>query len=136
MFKLKKNLKLIFSLILAVVLSLGLFACGENNGNKNPSLADPNVTHSEITSSVTLDKNHLNADGSSKDFLKDGIGLATLVRSTDGDTANFKLQTTKGEIITIRFYCIDTPESTGLMEKWGKPASNFTKEKLSDWNLL
>ena len=131
MFKLKKNLKLLFSLILAVVLSLGLFACGENE-NKNPSLADPNLTHSAVTESVKLDLNYLNSDGSSKDFVEDGIGLAKVMRIADGDTANFKLQSANGQQVTIRFYCIDTPESTGLMEKWGKPASNFTKEILGN----
>ena len=132
MFKLKKNLKLIFSLILAVVLSLGLFACGEDNNGGNTSLADPNVTHSSITESVKLQKKYTDDNGKSKDFVKDGIGLATVSRFTDGDTANFTLKSEKGETITIRFYCVDTPESTGLMEKWGKPASNFTREKLTN----
>lgn len=120
---------------MALVLSLGLFACGENNNNNNnnpPTLADPNVTHSAITESVALDKEYLDEKGNSKDFLKDGIGLAKVTRIADGDTANFQLLTKKGDNITIRFYCIDTPESTGLMEKWGKPSSNFTREILNN----
>lgn len=123
---------------MAVVLSFGLLACNEKTGKteekveEKPSLADPNITHSSITESVKLDKEYLNADGTSKDFIQDGIGLAQLVRIADGDTASFKLKSKSGTHLTIRFYCIDTPESTGLMEKWGKPASNFTREILSN----
>lgn len=67
-------------------------------------------------------------------FIDDGIGAATLVTATDGDTATFKLSTTSSSTnestVRIRFYAIDTPESTGTVEKWGKAASNFTKDKL------
>lgn len=70
----------------------------------------------------------LNVAYAGKDFIEDGIGLATLTKTTDGDTANFKL--VGGKMVTIRFYGIDTPESTGSIEKWGKPASMFTAERL------
>lgn len=142
MFKLKQKLKLVFSLITAVVLLFGLLACNSSEKTENekteqpqgqiPSLADPNVTHSSVTDTVMLNKEYLNSDGSSKDFVEDGIGLATVIRIADGDTATFRLKSKSGNSVTIRFYCIDTPESTGLMEKWGKPASNFTREILSN----
>lgn len=79
--------------------------------------------YDEITRKCTL-----NASYSGKDFIKDGIGSATLIRSTDGDTANFKLAS--GNSVTIRFHGIDTPESTGSIEKWGKSASMFVEERL------
>lgn len=52
--------------------------------------------------------------------------------SVDGDTAKFELN---GEIITVRFLGIDTPETvhpTKGEEPYGKDASNFTKEKLQN----
>ena len=52
--------------------------------------------------------------------------------SVDGDTAKFELN---GEIITVRFLGIDTPETvhpTKGEEPYGKEASNFTKEKLKN----
>lgn len=55
----------------------------------------------------------------------------------DGDTTHFdtppiKVNDTKTiSILKARYLSIDTPESTGLIEEWGKKASNFTKEKLS-----
>lgn len=48
---------------------------------------------------------------------------ATLVKCTDGDTANFKIN---GKVYKTRFLFIDTPESTTQVEPLGKEASNFT----------
>ena len=50
----------------------------------------------------------------------------------DGDTTHFYVPESvidKG-ILKARYIAINTPESTGQIEEWGKKASNFTKEKL------
>jgi len=51
----------------------------------------------------------------------------------DGDTVHFNVQDEQfpDGILKLRFLGINTPESTGKIEQWGKKASNFTKEKLS-----
>lgn len=98
---------------MAVVLSFGLLACKENE-------IDKNKTYQEITEKCILDIPYEN-----KSFIKDGIGTAKLTRISDGDTASFMLES--GEYVTIRFYGIDTPESTGEVDKWGVSASLFTK---------
>lgn len=64
------------------------------------------------------------------DFFKDGIGECTLKSPIDGDTAHFYCVENNTEILKARFYGIDTPESTGNVQPYGKKASNFTKEKL------
>lgn len=64
-----------------------------------------------------------------KNFITDGIGEAKLTKTTDGDTASFQLLDS-GNAVTIRFYGIDTPESTGGVEKWGKSASMFVEKIL------
>ena len=52
----------------------------------------------------------------------------------DGDTTHFK--TTDGTVIgtldhiKARYLAINTPESTGVIEPWGKKASNYTKGQL------
>ena len=61
-------------------------------------------------------------------FFNDGYGYATLVSPTDGDTASFKIGT---QTVRLRFYSVNTPESTGSVEKWGKNASLFTEGKLN-----
>jgi endonuclease YncB( thermonuclease family) len=67
----------------------------------------------------------LTKDYSGKAFLTDGIGQVTLVEKIDGDTAHFKQ--TSGSTLTIkgRYNCIDTPESTGMVEPWGHGASEY-----------
>ena len=51
----------------------------------------------------------------------------------DGDTTHFNSSSlgTNG-IAKARYLAVNTPESTGKIEEWGKPASNFTKDKLSN----
>lgn len=72
----------------------------------------------------------LTADYEGKSFFDDGIAEVTLVSAIDGDTAHF-YEVGKTSLIKIRFLGIDTPESTGKIEEWGKAASNFTATALS-----
>ena len=52
----------------------------------------------------------------------------------DGDTTHFNVpeEIIDTGVLKARYLGINTPESTGNIEKWGKQASNFTKEKLSN----
>ena len=56
----------------------------------------------------------------------------TIHMHIDGDTTHFNLSTPidGSKILKARYLGVDTPESTGAIEKWGKKASNYTKEKL------
>lgn len=53
----------------------------------------------------------------------------TLDKCVDGDTAWFNID---GEKTKVRFLYIDTPESTNQIEAYGKEASDYTKEQLSN----
>lgn len=55
--------------------------------------------------------------------------MVTLSKCVDGDTAWFYLD---GKEIKTRFLAIDTPESTNKIEEYGKEASNFTCDKLTN----
>ena len=70
----------------------------------------------------------LGLDYTGKDFYTDGVEQVSLLTPIDGDTAHFT--TANGPTLKARFFGIDTPESTGKVQEWGVPASNFTKEKL------
>ena len=79
----------------------------------------------------------LTLDYEGHDFYQDGIGQMTLQyegQCIDGDTVHFTplVTTTSSERIKSRFYGVDTPESTGQIQMWGKEASDFTHEKV--WN--
>ncbi len=67
----------------------------------------------------------------------------TVKMHIDGDTTHFyinqsgninKISKTPGidGVLKARYLAINTPESTGKIEPWGKLASNFTKSKLED----
>ena len=72
----------------------------------------------------------LNLDYVGHTFLEDGIQEVTLKQHIDGDTDHFWLDDGQTEILKSRYYGIDTPESTGNIEPWGKKASAFTKEHI------
>ena len=111
-------MKRIFSLVLMVVLvasCCSLIACNK--------IADNTQFYDSVTKTLKLSKQY---DG--KSFISDGIGKATVDTYTDGDTTRFRLA--QGDVISIRYYQIDTPESTGGVEKWGKAASNFVEKQL------
>lgn len=57
--------------------------------------------------------------------------VVTVKQAIDGDTVHFNGSFGEFGVVKARFLGVDTPESTGKVEPWGKKASNFTKEKLS-----
>jgi len=62
-------------------------------------------------------------------------GLEVTVKTfIDGDTTHFNVpdSVVEGGVLKARYIAINTPESTGSIEPYGKTASNFTKEKLSN----
>ena len=97
-----------------------------------PNMEDfVDYVHTDTRARLTLD--YKNLDGSSRNFFTDGIGQVELRNAIDGDTAHFNpVNATGNEYIKTRFYGIDTPESTGQIQLWGKSASKFTSEKLKN----
>ena len=60
---------------------------------------------------------------------------ATVKSYIDGDTTHFYVETSADfpeGIIKARYLAIDTPESTGRLEEWGKAAAAHTKETLKN----
>ena len=62
--------------------------------------------------------------------LKQTVTVKTFV---DGDTTHFYVPNSlvDGGVLKARYLAVNTPESTGKIEEWGKAASKFTKSKLS-----
>lgn len=104
-------------LVVALSCVLVAVACDQNK------IADNTKYYDSVTKKLKLTKSY-----EGKSFMDDGIGVATVDAYTDGDTTRFLAGDKK---VTIRYYCIDTPESTGGVEKWGKAASLFVKDRLS-----
>lgn len=111
-----KQLQKIISLFLLLGMVAGCFlACREE---QEPLVAE----NTDFAASVTLDF--------SSDTLKEEVTVKTFV---DGDTTHFFVPTSVAEsgVLKARYLAINTPESTGKIEEYGKKASEFTKEKLS-----
>lgn len=66
----------------------------------------------------------------SSDSAKQEVTVKTFI---DGDTTHFNVPETLLEtgVLKARYISINTPESTGKVEEYGKTASEYTKEKLS-----
>ena len=109
----KKLIKILGPVMLSIATVPMVVACGGDN--KHDYVADTKLT----------------VDYQGKNFIKDGIGRVTLRQAIDGDTAHFYDQD-GSTIIKGRFNGIDTPESTGQLQPWGKGASKFTAEKLNN----
>lgn len=118
-------LKKIFFSLVAVCSLIGLAACKKDEPtNSIPESSEftfvDYVAETKLTQAVT---------GNSKFFGEDGIAYANLIRNVDGDTAIFRVD---GREMTARFLGVDTPESTGQVEEWGKTASKFTANILDN----
>ena len=133
--------KQILKLMLSSLFILTLAACGGSNDKESSSVSS-NVVSTNSTSSVIstsssnisteridyVAQTKIKSEGwKDKTFLADGVGVVTLARPVDGDTAHFYDGT---KIVEIRFNGVNTPESTGKVEPWGKAASDFTKGQL------
>lgn len=137
----------IFPKLFTLVLTIGMLTgCGPTSSPTDAPTETP--TSTETPSGPSMDdfidyvhddsraKLHLDykdENGESRDFFTDGVGQVELRNAIDGDTAHFDaINSTTSKYIKTRFYGIDTPESTGQIQLWGKSASKFTSEKLKN----
>lgn len=129
-----KNIKKILFLLI-LVLGLTVLACGEKEDSKTPTPEDPtDGPQKDENGFIIADTNHtdslkLESSYDNLSFLNDGIGEVSLTQCVDGDTAHFR-DLKSGKNFTARFLCINTPESTGRIDPWGKAASSFVASKL------
>lgn len=127
----KKFLKLLALIATLIVTLTSLFACNvPNNGGSGSSSSsssggtvDVPVEEIDYVSRLTLDMN--------SETLKQEVTVKIYI---DGDTTHFNVPNSvvEGGVLKARYLAINTPESTGKVEAFGKTASNFTKEKLSN----
>ena len=112
----KKSISPSLSLLLAVALVFSFASCKKSNTSGNNSTG-----HIDYAASVKLDP----ASGTAQQEV-------TVNAYVDGDTTHFKVPSSvmPGGILKGRYLGINTPESTGKIEEWGKTAAQFTKTAL------
>lgn len=116
-----KNVKRLVSLLLLICLVAGCFAGCQTDGKPTEPVGTEPLAVVDYVA-----KTKLNMDS---DTLKQEVTVKSYI---DGDTTHFNVPASVSEngILKARYLCVNTPESTGKIEEWGKKASNFTKEKL------
>ena len=95
---------------------------GESGGEQGGSSGGGSTEPVDFVSALKLDMNSPTAKAE-----------VTVKQYIDGDTTHFYLKsgTIDGSnVVKARYLAVDTPESTGRVEPWGKAAANFTKNKL------
>lgn len=110
--------RLISLLLLLCIIIGSLASCKPQQGAGD----QPTHEHVDYVSQVKLDMNSSTAKQE-----------VTMKMHIDGDTTHFYVPSdfdTMG-YIKARYLAINTPESTGKIEEWGKAASRFTEEKLT-----
>lgn len=118
-------MKKLLTLVLTALLVFSLTACEDDTDE--PKEVDTNL-YTKYTDETKMDFTY-----EGKNFLTDGVGEVTLSRCTDGDTAQFS---TGSNTFAVRFLGIDTPESTYRLDPWGKAASSYTCDKLTNASTI
>ena len=113
-------------LFLAALLSLtALVSCG--GGNNTSVTPSENTSISEELQFIDYASQFKYDENSTR--VKE---IVTVKNFVDGDTVHFNSANGKNGVLKARFLGVDTPESTGKVQNWGKTASNFTKNSLKD----
>lgn len=110
----------VLSLCLIGALLLGAsVGCGAKDGAEGES----KTGHVDYAASIKLDM--------SSDTVKQEVTVKSFV---DGDTTHFYVpeSVSAGGVLKARYLAVNTPESTGKIEEWGKTAAGFTREKLEN----
>ena len=126
-----KNISRLISLLLLICIIIGsLASChllpggDQGQGDQgNQGTEQPTHEHIDYVGQVKLDMNSSTAKQE-----------VTMKMHIDGDTTHFYVPSSFDTMgyIKARYLAINTPESTGKIEEWGKAASRFTEEKLTN----
>ncbi|MBQ6997598.1 MAG: thermonuclease family protein [Oscillospiraceae bacterium] len=122
-----RMLKKLLCLLMALCLAAGVLAgCGEPTNE--PAATDPTTVTNPPTENVDYAAS-LKLDMNSATAKQE----VTVKQFIDGDTTHFHVPSSlmPGGVLKARYLAVNTPESTGKIEEYGKKASSFTKEKLT-----
>ena len=106
----------LLSLVLLLAIVLSCAACGPAGSGGS------SVDTIDYAASVKLDM--------SSETAKEEVTVHSFI---DGDTTHFNLSSEidGSHVLKVRYLAINTPESTGKIEEFGKAAARFTRERLS-----
>ena len=118
--------KKIVSFLLAFFCALGVVAgCGNTTAS---SSTESNNENAALTVSETAEKIDY-AGQATLDLDADSQTIEVTVKTfIDGDTTHFNAEGFNADnLLKARYAAVNTPESTGKLEEWGKAAARFTR---------
>ncbi len=109
------------SVLLVAALVVGIFAGCQPGSNETQPTETQSLQAVDFVSNLKLDMN--------SSTVKQEVTVKAYI---DGDTTHFHVpaELSADGILKARYLAVNTPESTGKIEEWGKKASTFTKERL------
>jgi len=127
----------VFSLALVLLLNIFILAACDQIASltQNITTTENNQNSATTTTAMNLDDAVDYVSKLKLDMNSSSLKVEVTVKSyVDGDTTHFNMPDSvngEGETFKARYLAINTPESTGQIEEWGKKASKFTKNALS-----
>ncbi len=117
-----KKFERLLVLLLALVLIAGSFSACNGEGDITGDISGELGELVDLAGTLKFDPN------SGRAYTE-----ATVKTFVDGDTTHFNVPASIIDtgVLKARYLAINTPESTGQIEPWGKKASNYTKAALS-----
>lgn len=118
--------KRVLSLLLAlIIVILCLSSCTPGEGGSTTTSSAGGTAQIEKKDYVSELKLNMNSETKKQ--------VVTVKTYVDGDTTHFHVpeDVIEGGVLKARYLAINTPESTGKIEEYGKKASEFTRAKLS-----
>ena len=114
--------KTALSLLLTLFCAFGVLAINRSvaSSEVTPAAAAETIEKVDYAGQLKLD--------SSAATQKLELEVKTFV---DGDTTHFYAEDFPNGVLKARYAAVNTPESTGKLEEWGKKAAGFTREKLT-----
>ena len=130
----------LLSFLLALLLILACLAsCGGGGDVSQPaeqsSQAEQVSEPAESSAESQPEPEHVDYAALALDMNSETVKQKVTVKMfIDGDTTHFNVPSSVSSsgVLKARYLAINTPESTGKIEEYGKKASNFTKSKLKD----
>lgn len=113
--------KRLFALLAALCIALGCLTGCNQEGAPETTESTNQAESIDYAAQVQLDM--------ASNTVKQEVTVKAFI---DGDTTHFYAPSSiaVGGILKARYLAVNTPESTGKIEEWGKKASSFTREKL------
>ncbi len=114
-------MKKLLPLILLVLLLISCASTERESSLSSSTVEVESIEHVDYTSSLKLDM--------TSPTKKTPVTVKLFV---DGDTTHFNVpqSVSSDGVLKARYLAVNTPESTGKIEPWGKKASEFTRERL------